>query len=57
MHMKEHIITSIDLGSSVARCVIADVAQEDGQIRILGVGIVPAEGDCRCGGKGGKYEW
>ncbi|PID52178.1 MAG: cell division protein FtsA [Candidatus Moraniibacteriota bacterium] len=42
--MKGNIITSIDLGSSVVRCVIADVAQEDGQVRVLGVGIVPAEG-------------
>ncbi len=42
--MKGNIITSIDLGSSAVRCVIADVASEDGQIRVLGVGIVPAEG-------------
>lgn len=42
--MRGSIITSIDLGSSVVRCVIADVAQEDGQVRVLGVGIVSAEG-------------
>lgn len=42
--MRGNIITSIDLGSSVVRCVVADVSQEDGQVRILGVGIVPAEG-------------
>ncbi len=42
--MKTNIITSIDLGSSVVRCVIADVSQEDGQIRILGVGIAEAKG-------------
>lgn len=42
--MKGNIITSIDLGSSVVRCVIADVLHDDGQVRILGVGIVPANG-------------
>jgi cell division protein FtsA len=42
--MKGHIITSIDIGSSVVRCVVADIAQEDDQVRILGAGIVPAEG-------------
>ena len=42
--MKGNIITSIDLGSSVVRCVIADFTGDDQQIRVLGVGIVPAEG-------------
>ncbi|MEN8251961.1 MAG: cell division protein FtsA [Patescibacteria group bacterium] len=42
--MKNNIITSIDLGSSVVRCVIADVAPEDGQVRILGVGISETNG-------------
>lgn len=41
--MKNNIITSIDLGSSLVRCVIADVA-EDGQLRILGAGTVEANG-------------
>lgn len=42
--MKTQIITSIDLGSSTVRCVIADIAGDDGQLRILGAGIVPASG-------------
>lgn len=42
--MKTNIITSIDLGSSTVRCVIADVSPEDQQIRVLGAGIVPANG-------------
>lgn len=42
--MKTNIITSIDLGSSTVRCVIADVAHEDGQVRVLGAGIVPSAG-------------
>ncbi len=42
--MKTNIITSIDLGSSTVRCVIADVSLEDGQVRVLGAGIVPASG-------------
>lgn len=42
--MKNNIITSIDLGSSLVRCVIADVSDEDGQVRILGVGTVESAG-------------
>ncbi len=42
--MKTQIITSIDLGTSTVRCVIADVAGDDGQIRVLGAGIVPSIG-------------
>lgn len=42
--MKNNIITSIDLGSSLVRCVIADVSDEDGQIRILGAGTVESAG-------------
>ncbi|MFA5985822.1 MAG: cell division protein FtsA [Parcubacteria group bacterium] len=42
--MKTNIITSIDLGSSTVRCVVADVSQDDGQVRVLGAGIVPSAG-------------
>ena len=42
--MKTNIITSIDLGSSTVRCVIADVSLDDGQVRVLGAGIVQANG-------------
>ncbi|XLQ20139.1 MAG: cell division protein FtsA [Candidatus Moraniibacteriota bacterium] len=42
--MKSNIITSIDLGSSVTRCVIADISQESEQIRIMGVGIAESRG-------------
>lgn len=42
--MKNNIITSIDLGSSLVRCVIADVSDENGQIRVLGVGSVESAG-------------
>ncbi|MCK4635780.1 MAG: cell division protein FtsA [Candidatus Moranbacteria bacterium] len=43
--MRDNIITSIDLGSSLVRCVIADASSEvDGQIRILGVGAVESDG-------------
>jgi cell division protein FtsA len=42
--MRTNIITSIDLGTSTVRCVIADVSQDDGQIRVLGAGIVPSNG-------------
>lgn len=42
--MKTNIITSIDLGSSTVRCVIADVSPDDQQIRVLGAGIVPSSG-------------
>jgi len=42
--MKTSIITSIDLGSSVVRCVVADVSQDDGQVRILGVGTAESDG-------------
>ena len=42
--MKTNIITSIDLGSSIVRCVVADVSQDDGQVRILGVGTSPSDG-------------
>ena len=42
--MNTNIITSIDLGSSVVRCVVADASGEDGQVRILGVGIAESRG-------------
>ncbi len=42
--MKNNIITSIDLGSSLVRCVIADASDTDGQIRILGVGTAESSG-------------
>ena len=42
--MKTNTITSIDLGSSAVRCVVADASNEDGQIRILGVGIAESQG-------------
>ncbi len=42
--MNTNIITSIDLGSSVVRCVIADTSGENEQIRVLGVGIVQSRG-------------
>ncbi len=42
--MKTNIITSIDLGSSVVRCVVADVFEDGEQIRILGVGVAQSRG-------------
>lgn len=42
--MKTNIITSIDLGSSTVRCVVADISHDDGQVRVLGAGIVPSAG-------------
>jgi cell division protein FtsA len=42
--MKSHIITGIDLGSSTVRCVVADISQDDGQVRILGVGTEESRG-------------
>lgn len=42
--MKSNIITGIDLGSSAVRCVVADISEEDGQVRILGVGTEESRG-------------
>lgn len=42
--MRNNIITSIDLGSSLVRCVIADVSEENGKIRVLGVGTAESNG-------------
>lgn len=42
--MKQQIITSFDVGSSLTRCVIAKRAQVDDAVHILGVGVVPSEG-------------
>lgn len=42
--MKTQIITSIDLGSSTVRCAIADVAGDDGRVRVLGASFVPSMG-------------
>jgi len=41
--MRRQYITSIDLGTSAIRCVIAEY-DDDEKIRILGVGSVPSEG-------------
>lgn len=42
--MRNDIITSIDLGSSLVRCVIADISEENGKMRILGVGTAESNG-------------
>jgi len=42
--MKQQIITSFDVGSSLTRCVIAKRAQVDDAVHILGVGVVSSEG-------------
>lgn len=42
--MKQHIITSIDVGTSQVRCIVASHDLENDSIRVLGVGAVVSEG-------------